>query len=132
MDEVGAFGLCEELAIGGVGVEVVEEVVELGEGGGGAVEDDCVRGLLVVGSGRILVPRVSDDPRRALSVQGMRISPLEGEAVMVKAQGERMRDCLGVRRVRRPRWRSWAMMYPTVAGPVAHRNAWTGYRVMNP
>ena len=32
MDEVGAFGLCEELAVVGVGVEVVEEGVELGEG----------------------------------------------------------------------------------------------------
>ena len=42
LDEVGAFGLCEEWAISGVGVEVVEEVVELGEGGGGAVELDGV------------------------------------------------------------------------------------------
>ena len=42
MDEVGAFGLCEELAISGVGVEVVEEGVELGEGSGGAVELDGI------------------------------------------------------------------------------------------
>ena len=42
LDEVGAFGLCEELAVVGVGVEVVEEGVELGEGSGGAVELDGV------------------------------------------------------------------------------------------
>ena len=55
LDEVGAFGLCEEWAVVGVGVEVVEESVELGEGGGGAVEDDCVRGF--AGRG------VGEDPR---------------------------------------------------------------------
>ena len=42
LDEVGAFGLCEELAVSGVGVEVVEKSVELGEGGDGAVELDGV------------------------------------------------------------------------------------------
>ena len=55
MDEVGAFGLCEELAISGVGVEVVEEAVELGEGSDGAVEHDCVRGFAGCG--------VGEDPR---------------------------------------------------------------------
>ena len=42
MDELCSFGVCEEWAISGVGVEVVEEAVELGEGGGGAVELDGV------------------------------------------------------------------------------------------
>ena len=42
LDEVGAFGLCEEWAISGVGVEVVEEAVELGEGSDGGVKLNCV------------------------------------------------------------------------------------------
>ena len=59
LDEVGAFGLCEELSVVGVGVEVVEEAVELGEGGDGAVEHDCVRRLAGRGLG--------DDIRAACS-----------------------------------------------------------------